>query len=273
VSAVTHGDDRRSHEAYSQRKRESIRRLKLALAEDRLTLRYQPIFAAADGQAEAAEALLRWRHPDDESDELGTLLLAAERSPVIFALEAWAISVCFQDAAWWQAEALPGLRVNLNLSAREFQRSQLLSALTRALETHHLDPAGVTLELTETSAIHEPKAVSRMLDRLRALGLQLWLDDFGTGHSSLAWLSWFHIDGVKVPGVFVSRLPADERCVAITSGVIDLAHRLGLRVSAEGIEKESQRSFLEDRGCDALQGFLLGDALSREELVRRLAAG
>ena len=151
-----------SHQAYSRRKRESVRRLKLALAQDRLTLRYQPIFAAADGRAEAAEALLRWRQPDEESDDLGKLLLAAERSPVIFALEAWAIEVCFRDAAWWHAEALPGLRVNLNLSAREFQRADLLPTLTRALETHRLDAERVTLEVTETSAIHEPEAVSRI---------------------------------------------------------------------------------------------------------------
>jgi EAL domain-containing protein (putative c-di-GMP-specific phosphodiesterase class I) len=271
---TTAGDgDRRSHQAHAQRKRESIRRLKLAQAEGRLTLKYQPIFAAADGRALSAEALLRWRRPEEESDDLSELLLAAERSPVIFALEAWAIEVCFRDAAAWQSGPLPDLRVNLNLSAREFHRADLLTRLTRALAEARLDPARLTLEVTETSAIHEPEQVSKMLERLRAMDLQLWLDDFGTGHSSLAWLSWFRIDGVKIPGLFVSRLPSDERCAVITSAVIDMAHRLGLGVTAEGIETDAQLAYLKAHGCDALQGFLLGEARDPEELVRRLTAG
>jgi EAL domain-containing protein (putative c-di-GMP-specific phosphodiesterase class I) len=265
--------DRRSQKAQSVRKRESIRRLKLALAEGRLTLKYQPIFAAADGRPLSAEALLRWRHPERESDDLAHLLRAAESSPVIFALEAWAIDVCFRDAAAWQSGPLPDLRVNLNLSAREFRRADLPARLRQALAAARLDPARLTLEVTETSAIHEPEPVSGMLEQLGGLGLELWLDDFGTGHSSLAWLSWFRIDGVKVPQLFVSGLPSDEKCDVITSAVIDMAHRLGLRVTAEGIETDGQLSYLKGHGCDALQGFLLADALGPEELVRRLAVG
>ena len=267
------GTERRSPRADQLRKRESIRRLKQALAEQRLVLQYQPIFRAHDLSPVAAEALLRWRSPAAEADDLGDLLHAAERSPVIFALENWAMEVCFRDAAAWQAGPLPDLRVNLNLSAREFQRPDLLVRVMDARERHRLDPAKLTLEITETSAIGAPEDVAPLLQRLRETRLQLWLDDFGTGHSSLAWLSWFPIDGVKIPGLFVSRLPGDDRCALIIAAVVQMAHRLGLRVTAEGIETGEQMAYLKGLGCDDLQGFLLAGPLAPEELAARLTAG
>jgi EAL domain-containing protein (putative c-di-GMP-specific phosphodiesterase class I) len=263
--------DRRSPQAHKVRQRESIRRLKLALAENRLVLDYQPIFQARNGKPVAAEALLRWRYPDQEAEVLGDLLQAAEDSPVIFTLETWAMHVCFRDAASWQSGPLPDVRVNLNLSAREFRREDLADRLTQAMEESRVDPGRVTLEITETSAIGAPEEVAPLLTGLKDLRLQLWLDDFGTGHSSLAWLSWFPIDGVKIPGLFVSRLPADDRCAVIVMAIIEMAHRLGLRVTAEGIENDEQLSYLKEHGCDDLQGFRLAEPLSPGELVARLA--
>jgi EAL domain-containing protein (putative c-di-GMP-specific phosphodiesterase class I) len=262
--------DRRSPVPRQVRARESVRRLKQAMADDRLALRYQPIFRAADRRPVAAEALLRWRRPEQEEDDLGALLAAAERSPVIFALETWGMQACFRDAAAWQSGPLPGLRVNLNLSAREFRRKDLLPRVVRALEAQALDPRQVTLEITESSAIHSPDETARTIERLAGLGLQLWLDDFGTGHSSLAWLSWFPIDGLKIPGLFVSRITSDERCSAIVTAVLQMARRLGLRVAAEGIEHEAQLARLVEQGCDELQGFLLAEPLAAGELARRL---
>ena len=266
------GRERRSPRSRDLKERESVRRLKEALAEDRLTLQYQPIFRAADGQPVAAEALLRWRRPEPENPPLTELLHAAERSPVIFALEAWAMAVSFRDAAAWQSGPLPGLRLNLNLSAREFHHGRdLVPRVERAAAEAGLDPRKVTLEITETSAIHAPEHVARVIERLKALGLELWLDDFGTGHSSLAWLSWFPIDGVKIPGLFVERLPEGERSALITAGVIEIAHRLALPVVAEGIEGEAQATWLKDHGADGLQGFLLAGPLAPAEMATRLA--
>jgi EAL domain-containing protein (putative c-di-GMP-specific phosphodiesterase class I) len=262
--------ERRSPQADKVRKRESVRRLKLALAEERLVLGYQPIFRARDGKPVAAEALLRWRNPDQEADDLGDLLRAAEESPVIFMLETWAMHVCFRDAASWQSGPLPDLRVNLNLSAREFRREDLSDRLIQAAEECRVDPGKVTLEITETSAIGTPEEVAPLLTGLKDLRLELWLDDFGTGHSSLAWLSWFPLDGVKIPGLFVSRLPADDRCVLIVMAILEMAHRLGLRVTAEGIENDEQLSYLKEHACDDLQGFRLAEPLAPAELVARL---
>ncbi len=247
-----------------------MRRLKQAMAEDRLTLEYQPIVRATDRQPLAAEALLRWRRPHEEGDELGDLLSAAEHSPVIFALETWAMGVCFEDAAAWQKGPLAGVRVNLNLSAREFRRADLLRRVKGALDRTGLDPRQVTIEITESSAIHSPADAARIIDRLRDMGLQLWLDDFGTGHSSLAWLSWFPIAGLKIPGPFAARVASDERCDTIVAAVVAMAHRLGLRVAAEGVENEEQLSCLVQHGCDELQGFLLGAPAAARDLPARL---
>jgi EAL domain-containing protein (putative c-di-GMP-specific phosphodiesterase class I) len=267
------GRERRSPRAHDLRERASVRRLKEALDGERLTLEYQPILRAADLRPVAAEALLRWREPERETHSLPELLLAAERSPVIFALEAWAMSVCFRDAAAWQSGPLPGLRINLNLSAREFHHGRnLVPRVERAAAEAGIDARKVTLEITETSAIHAPEHVARVIERLKALGLELWLDDFGTGHSSLAWLSWFPIDGLKVPGLFVERLPADRRSAVITADVIDMAHRLGLRVVAEGIETDGQASWLKEHGADAVQGFLFAAPLPPNEMVARLTS-
>jgi EAL domain-containing protein (putative c-di-GMP-specific phosphodiesterase class I) len=264
----TRAGERRSPVPRHVRKRESIRRLKQAMADHRLTLLYQPIFDAAGRRPVAAEALLRWRHPDREGDDLGRLLAAAERSPIIFDLEAWAMRRCFRDAAGWP---LPDLRVNLNLSAREFQRGDLPDRVRAELDRAKLDPARVTLELTETSAIHDPREVAVVMQELQARGIQLWLDDFGTGHSSLAWLSWFGTAGVKLPGTFIERVTSDGRAAAITEAAIDMVHRLGERVTAEGIEDEAQLAWLVEHGCDALQGFLLAGPVSADRLPQALA--
>jgi EAL domain-containing protein (putative c-di-GMP-specific phosphodiesterase class I) len=239
------------------------------MAEDRLTLEYQPIVRAADRRPLSVEALLRWRRPGEEGDPLGDLLSAAEHSPVIFALETWAMETCFRDAADWQRGPLAGLRVNLNLSAREFRRADLLRRIKDALDRTGLDPRQVTIEITESSAIHAPADAARIIERLRDMGLQLWLDDFGTGHSSLAWLSWFPIAGLKIPGLFAARVGCDERCDTIVAAVVGMAHRLGLRVAAEGVETEEQLSLLVRHGCDELQGFLLGEPAAARDLPAR----
>ena len=115
----------------------------------------------------------------------------------------------------------------------------------------------MALEVTETSAIHEFDLVAEHLDQLIAMGIELWLDDFGTGHSSLDWLSRLPIHGVKIAGTFVERILAEKRCQVIVARVVEMAHDLGLRVAAEGVEIAEQRDLLVEKGCDLLQGFLL----------------
>jgi EAL domain-containing protein (putative c-di-GMP-specific phosphodiesterase class I) len=144
--------------------------------------------------------------------------------------------------------------------------------LSRIMRSCHVAPAEIALEITETSAMGALEEVADRLRGLRDLGVSLWLDDFGTGHSSLEWLSHFPLDGVKIAGTFVSRLPGNRRAEVIAAHIIGLAHELGLRVIAEGVENEEQRALLLRQGCDLLQGFLHHPPLHAGELRAALAA-
>ena len=267
------GRERRSPTPAAARKRSAIHHLKAALAEDRIHLQYQPIVSAADSRVERVEALLRWRKPKQEKQTLTDLIWAAERSPVIFELENWILDRSFRAAAAWEKAGLPSVRVNVNLSAREFPRADLVSRVTRRLAGANLDPIGVGLEITETSGICEFDEVADPIDRLVEKGIELWLDDFGTGHSSLEWLSHLPLHGLKIPGTFVERLHDEKRCQAIVVRVIQLAHDLGLKVIAEGVETIEQRDFLAARGCDFFQGFLFYAALPAKRLPSALRDG
>ena len=272
--------ERRSPTPAAVRKRTAIRCLQKALEQERLCLHYQPIVDAQAARVERVEALLRWRPPGpppgadcpDEEEEraLTELICAAERSPVIFRLENWVMREAFQDAAAWQAAGLTALRVNVNLSAREFPRADLVTRVSRLLDEAGLLPTAIAIEITETSRLSEIEAVAQQLERLRDLGMELWLDDFGTGHSSLEWLSHLPVHGVKIAGTFVKRLP-DPRCRAIVTRVVEMARDLGLRVAAEGVESAEQRDFLVERGCDLLQGFLFHASIPADELPGTLA--
>ena len=267
------GRERRSPTPAAARKRAAIRHLKEAVVEDRLHLLYQPIVSARDSRVERVEALLRWRKPKRETEALTDLIWAAERSPVIFKLENWILDQSFRAAAGWKEAGLSGVRVNVNLSAREFPRADLVARVTRRLQAARLDPGDVGLEITETSSMRRFDEVAEQIEQLIDKGIELWLDDFGTGHSSLEWLSHLPLHGVKIPGTFVERLHEEKRCQAIVARVIDLAHDLGLRVIAEEVETPAQRDFLAGRGCDFLQGFLFYAPMPAAELPEALAGG
>jgi EAL domain-containing protein (putative c-di-GMP-specific phosphodiesterase class I) len=264
--------ERRSPTPAAAQRRQAVRRLKAGLEQNLFVLHYQPIVDARDARVVSVEALLRWRTAPAEDGNVEELIRSVERSPVIFRLENWILQQACRDAAAWQKQGLDGLRVDVNLSAREFPRADLVRRVKRRLGSCGLDPGRLGLEITETSRMGEFEMVATQIEALKAMGIELWLDDFGTGHSSLEWLSHLPMDGVKIPGTFVERLVADKRCQAIVTRVIDLAHDLGLRVVAEEVETEEQRRLLADRGCDLFQGFLFHAPMPAAELVRALAA-
>jgi EAL domain-containing protein (putative c-di-GMP-specific phosphodiesterase class I) len=265
------GRERRSPTPAAARKRWAIHHLKQAVVEDRLHLLYQPIVSARDFGVARVEALLRWRKPKREKEAITELIWAAERSPVIFKLENWILDQSFQAAAGWKEAGLAGVRVDVNLSAREFPRADLVARITRRLRAARLDPGDIGLEITETSTMRRFDEVAEQIEQLTGQGIELWLDDFGTGHSSLEWLSHLPLHGVKIPGTFVERLHEEKRCQGIVARVIDLAHDLGLKVVAEEVETPAQRDFLVERGCDFLQGFLFYAPMAAGELPEALA--
>ncbi len=264
-------DERRSPTPAAVHKREAIRRLKEAMQAGRFVLHYQPIVSARDGRVASVESLLRWRTSDEEQDPVSELLHSVERSPVIFKLENWALEHALQAARKWIDAGLTGLRVAVNLSAREFPRADLVRRVRHRLSAAGLPPSALALEITESSSMSDFGAAKDRLERLAGMGIDLWLDDFGTGYSSLEWLSHLPTHGLKIPGTFVKRLFTEPRCQVIVKRAIELAHDLGLRVVAEEVETREQRDFLTASGCDLFQGFLFHAALPAKELAAALA--
>jgi len=231
-----------------------------ALDEKNLVLLYQPIHDVKTGAVIAAEALLRQRRESGEIREAGIITAAAEDGPELFQLDSWVVHAACRDAAQWQ-----NVRLNINLSPREFQEGDLLARLPSLLDPHNLN-----LEITETSYIDDPEETVHLLDELKQLGIRLWLDDFGTGHSSLEHLQHFPLYGLKIAAQFIAECITDRRCRTITESVIALAHELGLEVVAEGVEHRDQLEFLRDQGCEGVQGFLLSKPMELADFLRFL---
>jgi len=231
-----------------------------ALDEKNLVLLYQPIHDVKTGSVIAAEALLRQRRESGEIREAGIITGAAEDGPSLFQLDSWVVRTACRDAAQWQ-----NVRLNVNLSPREFQEGDLLARLPTLLDPHNLN-----LEIMETSYIDDPEETMHILAELKQLGIRLWLDDFGTGHSSLEHLQHFPLDGLKIAAQFIAECITDRRCRTITKSIIALAHELGLQVIAEGVEHRDQLEFLRDQGCEGVQGFLLSRPMELDDFLRFL---
>ena len=226
-----------------------------ALDQKQLVIFYQPIHELESRRIVAAEALLRARRQSGEIRSAVPIAAGAEEGSEMFRLDSWMMQQVCRDGMRW-----PDLRLNVNLSPREFEEGALLQRLQKIDTVSRFN-----VEITETSFISKPEDIRGLLDDIRSLGVQLWLDDFGSGHSSLTHLLYFDLDGVKIPGTFIKGIPASERSRAITRGIITLAHDLHLRVIAEGVEHEAQLAFLRDLGCEYIQGFLFSEPMSADD--------
>lgn len=235
-----------------------------------LLLVYQPIHDARTGSVVAAEALLRQRRESGEIREASVIQEAAEESSgsELFTLDHLLVKQAWMDAALWQ-RSHPEVRLNVNLSPREFQEGNVLPRLEGLVSSCGIDRHKVNLEITETSYIEKPEETMHVLQTLKDGGLHLWLDDFGTGHSSLTHLQRFPVEGIKISGKFVKS--DDDRSRAIIRMLIALAHDLKMNVTAEEIETTTQLEFLRDCECDFVQGFLFSKPMPVDELHATLA--
>lgn len=240
-----------------------------------LLLVYQPIHDALTGRIVSAEALLRQRRESGELREAGLITSGAEEendSSELFRLDSWVVRQAYTDLARWRAAGVDDVRLNVNLSPREVTEKDMRDRLTGLLTSCGVATDDVNLEITETSYIEGPAAVAPFLGEIRDLGIHLWLDDFGTGHSSIEHLLHFPLEGLKIPSTFVKHLVKDVRARSICRRLIALAHDLSMKVTAEGIEHQAQLSFLTDNGCDFIQGFLFSRPMIVEEFLEHLEA-
>ncbi|HEX5147072.1 MAG TPA: EAL domain-containing protein [Conexibacter sp.] len=233
--------------------------LRRALEAGELRLLFQPVMSLASDRFVGAEALVRWQHPQRGLLAPDAFIGVAEDSGLIAPLGAWVLGeACRQAAAWGERT------VSINLSPRQLSHSDVPALLERALAETGVDPARLELEITETVLMEQ--SASATLRRLKAMGVRLVLDDFGTGWSSLAYLKRFPLDGLKIDREFVDGLGVEPEDTAIVSAVLSMAQALELEVIAEGVETHEQLAWLRERRCGFVQGYLLGRPARAAEL-------
>lgn len=245
--------------------------LRGALPGGQLTVRYQPQFRVADGRLVGVEALLRWTHPRHGPVSPTVFLPLAEESGQIFAIGEWTLRQGCEQARRWHTMGADTLRMAINLSARQFEDPRLVSTVAGVLASTGVPPSLLELEITETVATRDTERMRRTFEELRALGVRIAVDDFGTGFSSLGQLMNLDVDTLKIDGRFIQDLGRNAQAAAITNSVVFLAHQLGLNVIAEGVETDEHFELLEHQGCDEMQGFLMGRPMSVAEVDALIA--
>lgn len=229
--------------------------LRHALERREFHIEYQPIVTCRGADLVGAEALLRWNHPEYANLGPSRFISIAEEHGLIGPIGEWVLTEACRRARKWNPAGRSSVRVAVNISVRQFQQSSLVAVVERALASSGLSPEFLNLEITESVAIRNADRAVSVLRSLRDLGVRISIDDFGTGYSSLTYLRTLPIDYVKIDGSFVGGIETGNSHAAIVKGVIDLAHNLGIRVTAEGVETPRQLDLLCSFQCDELQGF------------------
>jgi diguanylate cyclase (GGDEF)-like protein/PAS domain S-box-containing protein len=245
--------------------------LRRALERQEFLLHYQPQIDLATGQVIGVEALLRWQHPEFGLVPPGRFIPIAEDSGLIVPIGEWVLREACRQAAAWQRSGLPELVMAVNLSAVQFRRGNVEETVLRALAQSGLAPAALELELTESILIQDVEQVLASVRRLKQLGVKLSIDDFGTGYSSLSYLKRFDIDKLKIDQSFIRDLARDPDDAAIVRAIIQMAHSLGLKAIAEGVETPDLPQQLRAFGCDEAQGYLYARPMPAAEFERYLA--
>ncbi|HLG79882.1 MAG TPA: EAL domain-containing protein [Bradyrhizobium sp.] len=260
---------RNCHRLYQRRMLEVVEaeraieaKLRTALAQGEFELHYQPILEVASRSTQAAEALVRWRHPADGLISPADFIPVAEQTGLILPLSDWIIQRACRDAVSWPAS----IQLAVNVSAIQFKRGNLFDVVMRALIQSGLSPRRLQLEVTETALLEHQAEQLQTFRKLKNLGVALVLDDFGTGYSSVNYLTDFPFDKIKIDRSFVQGVHKRE-CSAVIASAVALAKGLGITITAEGIETEEQFGLLRSMGVDFAQGYLFDRAMPRDEFA------
>jgi diguanylate cyclase (GGDEF)-like protein len=240
--------------------------LKRAIEANELELHYQPIFDLKSGAIAGLEALVRWNHPTRGLLQPDSFIPLAEASGRVSDLGRWVLASACHQAALWRARypATGGLKVGVNLSATELRDDSVVDQVADALRVAQLDPGGLTLEITETALMDDLDAATRRLGELKSLGVEIAVDDFGVGHSSLRYLKQLPLDNLKIAKPFVDEIGKPDAEPPILRAILDLAEVFDLAPVAEGIEEPEQASRLVELGCTFGQGHHLSQPLTAQ---------
>jgi diguanylate cyclase (GGDEF)-like protein/PAS domain S-box-containing protein len=241
--------------------------LRRALERNEFLLHFQPKANVATGEILGVEALLRWNHPERGMVPPADFIRVMEETGLIVPAGEWVLKAVCEQIKSWEAAGIKPSPVAVNLSARQFLAKDLGSTIKRILDSQRVDPALIELEITESSLMSNTAESVDTLEYLSGLGLSVSIDDFGTGYSSLAYLKRFPLDALKIDRSFVRDITTDADDANITRAIISMAHSLGLKVIAEGVETEAQAAFLADYGCDQIQGYYLTPPLAADDYV------
>ena len=240
--------------------------LRQAIEDGGLALYYQPKIDALSGEFTGAEALVRWQHATRGAVAASELIAVAERFGLIGAVGEWVFNEACRQLRAWDSAGLQ-IRLAVNLSAHQLRQDDLVQRIRATMARHRVDATSLTFEITESVAMEDTTATLRSFAQLARAGASLAIDDFGTGHSSLAYLRTLPARQLKIDRSFVSDLGQSGDAMAVVDAVIRLAHALGLRVVAEGVETERQRDILQTLGCDEFQGYLFARPMDAEHLA------
>jgi diguanylate cyclase (GGDEF)-like protein len=243
--------------------------LRKALEHREFKLYWQPKVDSTTRRITGVEALLRWFHPVEGLIPPNAFIPVAEETGLIVPIGRWVMLESCRQVKAWQDQGLR-LHTSINVSARQFREDSFIDDVKTCIEISGCDPTLLEIEVTESMVMHDPEQVIQLLHQLKGLGIQISLDDFGTGHSSLAWLRKFPIDTIKIDRSFVSFLTTDQDDQAICKAVLALANSLDLKTVAEGVETLDQANLLESLGCNKLQGFYFFKPMPIDQLTPKL---
>jgi diguanylate cyclase (GGDEF)-like protein/PAS domain S-box-containing protein len=231
-----------------------------------LEIYYQPQTRLECGEIIGLECLLRWNHPREGLISPVIFIPLLEERGLMVEVGNWVLRrACLQNAQW-QAQGLPPVRIGVNLSAQQFYRSEIVESVRDALEASGLDPRWLELELTESLTLDDSESTVRIMQELKALGVALSLDDFGTGWSSLSYLRRFPLDRIKIDRTFVRDMGSHDGTAAIVESILNLASTLGMDCIAEGVETQEQRESLLRQNCPNMQGFLFSEPVPAADI-------
>ncbi|MDC4203770.1 MAG: EAL domain-containing protein [Candidatus Manganitrophus sp.] len=258
------------YDQHSPRRLALMGELRHAIDHDQLRLHYQPKIDLKSRQVVGVEALVRWQHPEYGFIPPDQFIGPAERTGQIKALTQWVLETALRQCQLWRRSGM-GIRISVNLSARNLQEAGLVERVAEVLRRAGEAPDRLSLEITESAIMADPNAAMEVLTRLSQMGVKLSIDDFGTGYSSLAYLKRLPADEIKIDKSFVIGMETDENDAVIVRSTIDLAHNLGRRVVAEGVENQRLWEKLSTLGCDEAQGYYMSRPLPAEDVVRWLS--
>jgi diguanylate cyclase (GGDEF)-like protein/PAS domain S-box-containing protein len=258
---------------------QTIERMKLArwlrqtIHHGELAVLYQPQIDIRSKKISYAEALVRWNHPERGLLEPRDFIPLAEETGFITSIDEWVLGTACSQAAAWKKAGLDGFCVAVNLSARQFQSPALVKMISGILTETGLPPGCLDLEVTESTAMRDVERSAAQLRELREMGVHISIDDFGTGYSSLNYLKKLPIERLKIDRSFIKDIVRDSDDRAIIGAVTSMAHKMGIKTVAEGVETEEQLAFLRDSECDEAQGFLFSRPVPAEQLRELVQAG